>query len=179
MEFALILLFVIFFITIVLLLQSSRQKFLDFILFCFVGIAIDIICKDVFNISGFWYYMCDLAGLILLELAYCFYTMHTETTIISAKAKQIKIFGTSNVIKTKNNKLIVIDGGIDGTGASSDPYLPSALRSILCLEEGEYFIADLLGSEVYTDENKLLGKLEDIFNILKDFSVVEADVYDG
>ncbi len=43
------------------------------------------------------------------------------------------------VIKTKNNKLIVIDGGIDGSGSEADPYLPSALRSILCLEEGEYF----------------------------------------
>ena len=45
----------------------------------------------------------------------------------------------SYVIKTKNNKLIVIDGGIDGTGKEEDPYMPSALRSILCLEEGEYF----------------------------------------
>ncbi len=45
----------------------------------------------------------------------------------------------SIVIKTKNNKLIVIDGGIDSTGANSEPYLPSALRSILCLKEGEYF----------------------------------------
>lgn len=45
----------------------------------------------------------------------------------------------SYVIKTKNNKLIVIDGGIDGTGSAEEPYLPSALRSILCLEEGEYF----------------------------------------
>ena len=32
------------------------------------------------------------------------------------------------------------------------------------LEEGEYYIIDFLGSEVYTDENVLLGKLEDIYN---------------
>ena len=32
------------------------------------------------------------------------------------------------------------------------------------LEEGEYFIADLLESEVYTDEGEKLGILEDIFN---------------
>lgn len=32
------------------------------------------------------------------------------------------------------------------------------------LEEGTYYIVDLLGSEVYTDENILLGKVEDIFN---------------
>ena len=45
----------------------------------------------------------------------------------------------SYVIKTKNNKLIVIDGGIDGFGSEGDPYMPAALRSILGLGEGEYF----------------------------------------
>jgi 16S rRNA processing protein RimM len=32
------------------------------------------------------------------------------------------------------------------------------------LEKDTYFIVDLLGLEVYTDENKLLGKIDDIFN---------------
>ena len=32
------------------------------------------------------------------------------------------------------------------------------------LEEGEYFIADLIGMNVLTEENEELGKLEDIFN---------------
>ena len=32
------------------------------------------------------------------------------------------------------------------------------------LEEGVYYIVDLLGLEVYTDEGQLLGTLEDIFN---------------
>ena len=32
------------------------------------------------------------------------------------------------------------------------------------LEEVTYYIVDLLGSEVYTDEDVLLGKLEDIYN---------------
>ena len=32
------------------------------------------------------------------------------------------------------------------------------------LEEGVYYIVDLLGLEVYTDENELLGNVEDIFN---------------
>lgn len=31
-------------------------------------------------------------------------------------------------------------------------------------ESGEYYIEDLIGMEVYTDEGKLLGKLDDIFN---------------
>lgn len=32
------------------------------------------------------------------------------------------------------------------------------------LEEGTYYIVDLLGLEVYTDEDKLLGTVQDIFN---------------
>lgn len=32
------------------------------------------------------------------------------------------------------------------------------------LEEGVYYIVDLLGLDVYTDENVLLGKIEDIYN---------------
>ena len=32
------------------------------------------------------------------------------------------------------------------------------------LEEGTYYIVDLLGSDVYTDENILLGKVDDIYN---------------
>ena len=32
------------------------------------------------------------------------------------------------------------------------------------LEEGVYYIVDLIGLEVYTDEGKLLGKVDDIYN---------------
>ena len=32
------------------------------------------------------------------------------------------------------------------------------------LPEGTYYIKDLIGMDVYTDEGKLLGKLDDIFN---------------
>lgn len=32
------------------------------------------------------------------------------------------------------------------------------------LEEGSYYIADLLGMQVYTDEGEFLGVLEDIYN---------------
>ena len=32
------------------------------------------------------------------------------------------------------------------------------------LEDGIYYIVDLIGLEVYTDEGKLLGKVDDIFN---------------
>ncbi|MBP5633215.1 MAG: MBL fold metallo-hydrolase [Clostridia bacterium] len=45
----------------------------------------------------------------------------------------------SYVIVTPNRKVIVIDGGIDGYGMNEPPYLPSAIRAILGLGEGEYF----------------------------------------
>lgn len=45
----------------------------------------------------------------------------------------------SYVIKTENNKLIVIDGGIDGAGKDRSPYMPAALRSILGLGNDDYF----------------------------------------
>ena len=45
----------------------------------------------------------------------------------------------SYVIKTSDNKLIVIDGGIDGEGLDAAPYLPAALRAIAGVEESEYF----------------------------------------
>ena len=32
------------------------------------------------------------------------------------------------------------------------------------LEEGTYYIVDLIGLDVYSDESKLLGKLDDVFN---------------
>ena len=32
------------------------------------------------------------------------------------------------------------------------------------LEDGHYFIADIIGSDVYTDEGQHLGKVDDIYN---------------
>ena len=43
-------------------------------------------------------------------------------------------------------------------------YLTVSSDSVEKLEEGRYYIVDLLGLEVYTDEQALLGTLEDIFN---------------
>ena len=43
-------------------------------------------------------------------------------------------------------------------------YLKIDRKDAKKLPEGTYFIADLLGLDVYSDENEHLGKLEDIFN---------------
>ena len=45
------------------------------------------------------------------------------------------------------------------------------------LEEGEYFIADIIGLDVYSDEGILLGKVEDIYNTgAKDIYVVKDEL---
>ena len=43
-------------------------------------------------------------------------------------------------------------------------YLTISRDSVETLEEGRYYIVDMLGLEVYTDEQVLLGTLDDIFN---------------
>lgn len=45
----------------------------------------------------------------------------------------------SYVIVTPNKKIVVIDGGIDGSGVEAKTYLHAAIRAILGLDEGEYF----------------------------------------
>lgn len=49
-------------------------------------------------------------------------------------------------------------------------------RSNKKLPEGTYYIVDLIGSEVYTDEGKLLGILKDIYNTgANDIYTVKTD----
>ena len=43
-------------------------------------------------------------------------------------------------------------------------YLEIDREDAIPLEEGTYFIADLIGLDVYTDEGVLLGKVDDIYN---------------
>ena len=65
-----------------------------------------------------------------------------------------------NMILVKFKKIETIEDAEKYVNA----YLKVDRENAIELEDDEYFIADLLGSEVYTDENKLLGKLEDIYN---------------
>ena len=45
----------------------------------------------------------------------------------------------SYVIVTPNKQIVVIDGGIDGSGVEAKPYLPNAIRAILGLNENDPF----------------------------------------
>ena len=56
-------------------------------------------------------------------------------------------------------------------------YLEIDREDAVPLEEGTYYIVDLLESEVYTDEGEHLGKLEDIYNTgAKDIYVVKNEL---
>jgi len=56
-------------------------------------------------------------------------------------------------------------------------YLEIDREDAVPLEEGTYYIVDLLESDVYTDEGELLGILEDIYNTgAKDIYVVKNEL---
>ena len=66
----------------------------------------------------------------------------------------------------KNMVLIKFEGieNIEQAERLRNSYLTISRNSAEELEEGRYYVVDLLGLEVYTDEQILLGTLEDIFN---------------
>lgn len=56
-------------------------------------------------------------------------------------------------------------------------YLEIDREDAVPLEEGTYYIVDLLESDVYTDEGEYLGRLEDIYNTgSKDIYVVKNEL---
>lgn len=70
-------------------------------------------------------------------------------------------------VKYHKNMVLVKFKGIDKVEDAEllrNFYLEVDRENAIELEEGEYFIADLLGMNVLTEENEQLGKLEDIFN---------------
>ena len=82
------------------------------------------------------------------------------------KQKLIKELEVEEV-KYHKNMVLVKFKGIDKVEEAENlrnSYLEVDRENAIELEEGEYFIADLLGLDVITDEEKTLGKLEDIFN---------------
>lgn len=70
-------------------------------------------------------------------------------------------------VKYHKNMVLIKFKGIDNPEDAENlrnMYILIDRKDSKPLEEDTYFIVDLLGLEVYTDEGKLLGKLDDIFN---------------
>ncbi len=70
-------------------------------------------------------------------------------------------------VKYHKNMVLLKFKGIDKVEDADrlkNSYLEVDRDNAIELQEGEYFIADLLGLDVVTEEGEKLGKLEDIFN---------------
>ena len=80
--------------------------------------------------------------------------------------KESKQYKIENVKYHKNMVLIKLEGinTVENAETLRNAFLEIDRKDAVPLEEGTYFIADVMGAEVYTDEGKLLGKVEDIFN---------------
>ena len=83
-------------------------------------------------------------------------------------------------VKYHKNQVLLKFKGIDTIEQAE--FLRNAIIEIdrenaIPLEKGEYFIADLLDSEVFTDEGEKLGILDDIYNTgSKDIYVVKNEL---
>ena len=80
--------------------------------------------------------------------------------------KELKELEIEEVKYHKNQVLLKFKGveTVEQAEMLRNAILEIDRKDAIPLEEGEYFIADLLESEVYTDDGEKLGILEDIFN---------------
>jgi len=70
-------------------------------------------------------------------------------------------------VKYQKNMVLVKFKGIETVEAAEklrNAYVEIDRKDAISLEEGEYFIADLLGLDVLVDTGEKLGVLDDIFN---------------
>lgn len=80
--------------------------------------------------------------------------------------KELKEMQVEEVKYHKNMVLLKLKGidRVEDAELLRNSYLEVDRENAIELQEGEYFIADLLGLNVFTEEGETLGKLEDIFN---------------
>ena len=80
--------------------------------------------------------------------------------------KDSKFYKVESVRYHKNMVLLKLENINNPEDAEmlKNSYLEIDREDAIPLEEGTYFIADLIGLEVYSDEGNLLGKVEDIYN---------------
>ena len=80
--------------------------------------------------------------------------------------KESKLYKVESVRYHKNMVLLKLEGINNPEDAEllKNSFLEIDREDAIPLEEGQYFIVDLIGLEVYTDEGNLLGKVDDIYN---------------
>lgn len=82
------------------------------------------------------------------------------------KQKILKELEVEEVKYHKNMVLIKFKGigKVEDAETLKNSYIEVDRENAIDLEEGTYFIVDLIGLQVITDEGDSLGKLDDIFN---------------
>ena len=93
--------------------------------------------------------------------------------------KESKQYKVENVKYHKNMVLIKLEGinSVEDAETLRNAFLEIDRKDAIPLEEGTYFIADLIGLEVYTEEGKLLGKVDDIYNTgINDIYVIKDEL---
>lgn len=82
------------------------------------------------------------------------------------KKHELKLFQIEKVNYSKNMVILKLKGIETPEQAETlrNSYLKIDRKDVKKLPEGTYYIADLIGLDVYTDENNLLGKLDYIYN---------------
>lgn len=87
-------------------------------------------------------------------------------TILIEKNKKLLEFEIQEVKLHKNQILLKIKGIEDINEAEKYKgcYIKLPREKAKKLPENTYFIADLIGLQVYTDNGELLGKVDDIYN---------------
>lgn len=80
--------------------------------------------------------------------------------------KEERLYQVEGARYHKNMVLLKLKGIENPEDAEKlrNSYLEIDREDAIPLEEGTYFIADLIGLDVYTDEGVLLGKVDDIYN---------------
>ena len=79
--------------------------------------------------------------------------------------KELKEFKIEDVKYHKNNVLIKLEGinDINDTEKYKNCYVKIDRKNAVKLPKNTYFIIDLIGIEVFTEENLFLGKIVDVF----------------
>ena len=87
-------------------------------------------------------------------------------SVLVIKNKNMIEMKIEEVKYQKNMVLLKLEGINDMTMAEKYKgcYIKIHRKDAKKLEEGEYFIADIIGSDVYTDTDQYLGKVDDIYN---------------
>ncbi len=82
------------------------------------------------------------------------------------KKKELQLFQIENVNYNKHTVILKLKGidTIEQAEEYRNCYIKIDREKEEKLPEGVYYIVDLLGLDVYTDEGKLLGKVDDIYN---------------